>query len=80
MENGISEIEVKVRSAFAYGANSSGCKRFKSEIMLSFLVKPDSSSKSFFHDLFLSSEQAKLLVESINQALNTNEKSVVPRM
>lgn len=64
-------METNVFNARAYDQECLGCKKFKAKIMLS--LQPD--AKGDIHDFFLTTEQAKGLVEELTKRLQHNAKT-----
>ena len=54
----------------AFDKEVHGCKRHKKDIMISFQTEGSRD----FHDIFLTNEQAKGLIESLKKSLKTNSE------
>lgn len=62
----------KVDNARAYDKNCIGCKNHGGEIMVSITDK-DESGTVYFHDYFLSTDQAEYLANEILKRLEQNK-------
>ena len=60
-----------VKHTRAYDKDCNGCLRVKRDVMVSFMVVGDD-----FYDMFLTTEQAEFLVESLKGVLKQNKEYV----
>jgi hypothetical protein len=62
-------MEGIIKSVQAWDKNCIGCKKFKSDIMLSFQIE----GSEVIHDIFLTTEQAEYLIARLEKRLEENK-------
>jgi predicted DCC family thiol-disulfide oxidoreductase YuxK len=55
-----------------YDKNCVGCKKFKKDVMVSFMIKEDETND--IHDIFFTTEQAESLRDQLTKKLEQNKE------
>lgn len=61
-------IQEKIKTIKAHGKDCNGCRSMKRDVMISFTFESQKKSTDI-HDIFLTREQAKKLIENIQMVL-----------
>jgi hypothetical protein len=67
-----SDAEVEIKNIRAHGNGCIGCKRHEKDVMISFTNTLANKEESRVTDLFLTQEQAELLLKELSIAVNQN--------
>jgi hypothetical protein len=67
-----SDAEIEIKNIRAHGNGCIGCKRHEKDVMISFTNTSEEKERSRVTDLFLTQEQAELLLKELSIAVNQN--------